>query len=376
MKILIATPYFHPRTGGLETYAWHLAHGLRAAGVQVVVVCGDAVPAVRRELLDGLVVYRLPIWRTVSNTPLHPGWPWMLWRILRAERPDVINAHTPVVFMVDAVALVAGRRPLVVTYHAAQLAKDGGLGMRVLIRAYEVVQRLTLARADAVVAVSPYVRDRLDRGRRRTHLVSNAVPAVGGPNDSAGDGLVFIASLQRTHAWKGLDPVLDALGRHRDRYGEPPRLTVLGDGDDRARYEARVDRLGLRAAVTFAGQVCAAERDRVLRRTRLLVAYPTTANDAFPTVLLDAWAQGVPVVVAAVGALPSLVDEGVTGMLARPDDPDDLVRAWRVLLDDAERARTLGENGRRRVAAEFTWPTQLDRMTELLRAVTAGRGGR
>lgn len=376
MKIVIATPYFHPRTGGLETYAWHLAQGLRAAGMNVVVVCGDTVDAATREQADGLIVYRLPIWRTVSNTPVHPGWPWMLRRIIRAERPDVINAHTPVVFMVDAAALAAGRRPFVVTYHATALLKPGSVALSAITRGYLLVQRLTLRRADAIVAVSAHVRSALGRWHGKTHVVSNAVPAVAPPLDNAGTGLVFIASLQRTHAWKGLDLVLEALAGYADRYGDAPRLTVLGDGDDRPRYEDRVHRLGLRAAVRFAGQVPPIERDRLLRAARALVAYPSTANDAFPTVLLDSWAQGVPVVAAAIGALPSLVEDGATGLLARPNDPADLARVLRILLCDAALARNLGENGRRRVAADFTWPAQIDRMTDLLRAVATGRGGR
>ncbi|WP_212988219.1 glycosyltransferase family 4 protein [Actinoplanes auranticolor] len=375
MKILLAAPYFAPRTGGMETYAWHLAQGLRAAGAEVVVVCGDDVPSVRREHLDGLVVYRLPIWRTVSNTPVHPAWPWLLRRILRAERPDVVNAHTPVVFMVDAAALAVGRVPLVVTYHAATLDKPGGLAMRATTLAYRAVQRLTLGRADAVVAVSPYVRDALGRWADKLHVVPNAVPAVAAaPPEAIGDGLAFVASLQRTHSWKGLDLLLDALERYRRRYGgSAPRLTVVGDGDDRPRYERRVKELGLTAAVTFTGRLPPADRDRVLRGVRALVACPSTANDAFPTVLLEAWAQGVPVVATAIGALPSLVAEGRTGALAQAGDPDDLARVLHEVLTDPELARTLGENGRQRVAAEYTWPTQARRMINLLAAVAGPR---
>jgi rhamnosyl/mannosyltransferase len=377
VKILIAAPYFAPRTGGLETYAWHLAQGLRASGAEVVVVCGDDVPSVRREHLGGLIVYRLPIWRTVSNTPVHPAWPWLLRRILRAERPDVVNAHAPVVFMVDAAALAVGRIPFVVTYHAATLDKPGGLGMRAVTLAYQGVQQLTLGRADAVVAVSPYVRDALRRWVGKTHVVSNAVPAVAAaPPETVGDGLAFVASLQRTHSWKGLDLLLDALERYRRRYGEPPRLTVVGDGDDRRRYERRVHQLGLTAVVTFTGQLSPAERDRVLRGVRALVACPSTANDAFPTVLLDAWAQGVPVVATGIGALPSLVEDGVTGVVARANDPDDLARALHAVQTDPDLTRALGENGRRRVATEFTWPTQVRRMIDLLAAVIAHRGRR
>ena len=69
MRILIGSPYFAPRTGGLETYVQHLAHGLIDAGHEVVVVCGDDVPEVRRELQDGLD--RLPP-SDLANPVAHP----------------------------------------------------------------------------------------------------------------------------------------------------------------------------------------------------------------------------------------------------------------------------------------------------------------
>src|SRR5579862_4539798 len=126
MKVLIATPYFWPQVGGMENYAQGLARGLSEAGCEVVVVCGDR--AVRRPTLDevdGYPVWRLPIWRVVSNTPVNLAWWRQLRRIIRTERPDVINAHTPVPFMVDMVTWAAGRLPVVVTYHAATLIKPG-----------------------------------------------------------------------------------------------------------------------------------------------------------------------------------------------------------------------------------------------------------
>ena len=374
MKVLIATPYFHPRTGGLETYAWHLVHGLLARGVEAVVVCGDDVASPTRGELDGLPVYRLPIWRTAFNTPLHPAWPRWLRRIIAVERPDVVNAHMPVVFMGDTAALAAGRRPFVVTYHAATLVRPGGFMLRALTGAYLLVQRATLWRADAIVAVSPYVRQvlvrRFPQWRDKVHVVSNAVPAVGPPVTTAGEGLLFIASLKPTHNWKGLPLVLEALARYRDRYGAPPRLTVLGDGEDRQRYQRLAAGLHLEHVVDFVGQVPPGQRDTLLRRSRALVAYPTTANDAFPTVLLDAWAQGVPVVAAAIGALPSLVRDGSTGLLARPHDPTHLADVLHTVVAEPGRAMAMGSRGRAMVAQEYTWPVQVTRMLDVLQAVT------
>src|ERR1700746_2859181 len=71
MKVLIATPYFWPQVGGLENYARFLARGLAEADCEVVVVCGDqGVRRPTRAEQDGYAVWRLPVSRVVSNTPV------------------------------------------------------------------------------------------------------------------------------------------------------------------------------------------------------------------------------------------------------------------------------------------------------------------
>jgi glycosyltransferase involved in cell wall biosynthesis len=375
MKVLIATPYFWPQVGGMESYARYLAQGLREAGCEVVVVCGDrGVRQPTREEVDGHPVWRLPVWRVVSNTPVNLAWWRYLRTVIRAERPDVINAHTPVPFMVDMVTWAAGRVPVVVTYHAATLLKPGSALMTALIRGYLALQFLTLARARAVIAVSHYVRERLRPWQGKTTVVPNAVTAIGDARDTAGAGLVFVSNLAPTHRWKGLDLVLDALAILQ-RDGLEMSLTVIGDGADRPRYEQRVRELALSDQVRFTGTLVEGDRDALVRAAAAMVLYPTTANDAFPTVMLEAWAQGVTVIAAASGPLPSLVDEGVTGLLVAPGNPNALAQALRDALADPARLLALGEAGRQLVSREYTWPTQAARTLAVLRAVTTDPKG-
>jgi glycosyltransferase involved in cell wall biosynthesis len=372
MKVLIATPYFWPQVGGMENYARGLARGLSAAGCEVVVVCGDrTVLRPTREEVGEYHIWRLPIWRVVSNTPVNLAWRRYLKQIIRAEQPDVINAHTPVPFMVDMVTWAAGRLPVVVTYHAATLIKPGSALMHLLIRGYLGLQLLTLARARAVIAVSPYVRERLVRWQSKTTVVSNAVDTVGDDRDKAGTGLAFVSNLEPTHRWKGLDMIIEALAILK-RNGLVTSLTVVGDGADRPRYEQRVRELGLSSQVHFTGQLVGPDRDAVMRQAAAVVLYPTTANDAFPTVMLEAWAQGVAVIAAATGPLPSLVEDGMTGLLVEPGSPTALAKVLRRALDDPARLLALGEAGRQLVIREYTWPRQVARTLAVLEALAGG----
>src|SRR5690348_15228823 len=98
VKVLIVAPYFPPHPGGLELYAFNTAQGLnKKYGYEVVVVTAN--PDGRKQIIEdycGIKVYRLPIMLRISNTPINPLWVSKLKRIIRTEKPDIINSHQPV----------------------------------------------------------------------------------------------------------------------------------------------------------------------------------------------------------------------------------------------------------------------------------------
>ncbi len=365
--ILITTPYFYPTVGGLENYAFATARGLVARGFKVVVACGDHVNRIQTQSIDGITIYRLPIWFTVSNTPVNLLWPGMLRRIIKKERPDIINAHTPVPFMVDMTALAAGHTPLVVTYHAATLFKQSSLLVRLVTSMYLPVQALTLRKARSIFAVSAYVKQSLAPGLRdKTFVMPNATYAQSRPRRGTQDGLVFVANLEPTHAWKGLDVLIGSLAVLRASGKAVPNLTVIGDGAYRSHYESQVAELGLTAQVTFAGRIVGRNRDRVMSRAQALVMCPTTANDAFPTVLLEAWSLGLPAIASAIGPIPSLIEQGITGLLVPPGDKYELARTISAALAKPEKLQAMGAIGHRLVRVEYNWDVQVSRASRLL----------
>jgi glycosyltransferase involved in cell wall biosynthesis len=372
MKVLIAAAYYHPRVGGLENYAAAIAQGLRERGWDVVVVCGDSrVKMVTRDELDGYTVWRLPIWKVAYNTPVHPGWLCLIRRIVRVERPDVVNAHTPVPYMADVVTLAAGQIPVVITYHAATLVKPGGFARWAVTRGYQAIESITLARTNGIIAVSPYVKDALGaRLAPKTQVITNAVASVSGPRHAAGTGLVFVANLEPSHAWKGLDLILCSLAIARERYDVTPLLTIVGDGADKPRYEQRVKDLRLEESVRFTGLVTGSARDQIMRQAAAQLVYPSTANDGMPTVLLEGWAQGLPVIGSDIGSISTIVKNGQNGVLVAPNDPAALAAGICGFLAHSQEAQAMGESGRRLVELEYTWPRQVERTAQFLERVT------
>jgi glycosyltransferase involved in cell wall biosynthesis len=373
MKAVVVSPYYHPRIGGLETYARQLAIGLRELKQWSIAVM-TANHAGRRTVIgdvDGMKVYRLGTTMRFSNTPLNPRWPLQMRRILHAEQPDVIIAHTPVPSLADAARMAADRStPFVVVYHAATLLKGDSILFDMVARTYHAYERLLLHRADVVCAVSDYVKCRLPaRFHDKTKVVTNAVwrrefvarEQPGQPH------FLFVGSLDGSHAWKGLKLIIEAVGLVRQRYGAPATLAVMGDGDNRDRYQALARSYGLERAVTFLGNRTGSEKDAAFRRSMALVAYPTSANDAFPTVMLEAWARQVPVVAAEIGALSSLVRDREDGYLAGPGDATVLARTLRTVAGSTgvDRAR-IAAAAQERALQSNTWEIQTDLVHKLV----------
>lgn len=80
-----------------------------------------------------------------------------------------------------------------------------------------------------------------------------------------------------------------------------------------------------------------------------------TAPELLGLVLLESMACGTPVIATDVGAMPEIVEEGVTGFIVPPNDPTALRERLEYLVANPDVAKQMGENARRRVAERFTW---------------------
>ncbi|HSL81291.1 MAG TPA: glycosyltransferase family 4 protein, partial [Thermoanaerobaculia bacterium] len=224
-----------------------------------------------------------------------------------------------------------------------------------------VLGRTTARLADRVVAPSRATAAELeeDYGARAPAVIPNGVtpapaapPGVGpGELPPAGSPMVLFAGRFRTR--KAVAVLLEAFARLlREHPGAA--LVLAGDGEQRGALEARAERLGIAGAVRFAG---------VQPRDALPAWYAAadlfclpSLYEGFPLAILEAMAAGLPVVATAVAGVPEAVVDGVTGRLVPPEDAAALARALAELAADPERARRMGDAGRRRVETEYAIP--------------------
>jgi glycosyltransferase involved in cell wall biosynthesis len=381
VKVVIVAPHLPPRVGGVETYTLHIAAGLVQLGWQVVIVTTGARASQDHSGLPGLpgvTVYRLPTALTVSNTPV--GWCWRrrLDRIYRAERPDVINAHTPVPYLADLAQRASRAIPFVLTYHN-DLDKRALIAKPAIKLVYWCLINRTLRRSTGVIATSDYYAQSSRYLKAQEAKIAIVPPGVDlarfNPGVAIGEQLaaqydgqrviLFVGSLSSAQRYKGLDILIRAFARIRVSRTDL-RLVVVGQGDGLAGYQATAAAAGVAGDVDFAGYQPHEQLAGYYQLATVLAMPSTSRTEGFGLVFAEAGAVGVPVIGSAIGGVPYAVRHGETGLLVQPGDIDGLAEALGRVLDDADLARRLGAAGAARALAEYDWGPLALRTSEIL----------
>lgn len=160
-----------------------------------------------------------------------------------------------------------------------------------------------------------------------------------------------VGIVARVQKHRRFDLLLEAAA-HLLREDPLARLLVVGRGTHRKTLaEQPARRMGLGDRVIFAGY--RSEDYAEVLRSIDVFTFLVPGSDGTCRALLEAASCGIPAVTSRRGALPEIVIDGVTGILC-DERPEVLAKAWRSLLTDPGRRRTLGENARRRAESVFT----------------------
>jgi glycosyltransferase involved in cell wall biosynthesis len=368
MRVVMLILEYHPITGGAQRQLGSIAPLLRARGAHIEVWTRAMRGLPRSESIDGVPVHRL-------------GWPNSTASFaaeamarLVTKRPDVLHAYS--LFSPAAVALFARRALGVPT--VVKVLRGGELGDVVRLRRKPLGGRRAagLARGiDRFVAISREIDAELAAlgvpAERRCFLPNGVDTERFQSADEReraelrarlglGAGPLFVY-VGRLVPEKRVEDLFAAWSRVHTAY---PRaeLVVLGSGP--CELELR------RAAppgVRFFGDV--PDVAPYLRSADAFVL-PSSA-EGLSNALLEAMAAGLAVVATAVGGAVDLIEDGQSGRLVAPGQPDVLRNALASLLADPALRRRLGERARERVSSTHALPVVADRLMHLYRDLAA-----
>ncbi len=222
------------------------------------------------------------------------------------------------------------------------------------------------ARASFVACISDYCRSQLmsfaaQQHWNRFHVVHCGVdPDRYTPSQHGGAELLFVGRLAGV---KGVPVLLDAL---RGLDFPDLRLTLIGDGPDRALLEAQAKGL----PVDFVGYKSQAEVAEALAKADVFVL-PSFA-EGVPVVLMEAMVSGLPVVTTRIAGVPELVIHEMSGLLVPPGDVIGLRSAIKTVLDNPDMRREMGVAGRETVEADFNIGSEARWLSTLFEGYSLG----
>lgn len=287
-------------------------------------------------------------------------------RAVRRQRPDLLHTHMVHADVHGSVAAHALRTPFVSTRHNDD---------RYLLGPFRYVDRLAMRGVRRIVAISEavrsfHIRAGLPAGKLVTihygldvppRAPSEVTPEAAGVDPAA----PLVLAIGRLIAQKDHETLLAAFVRVRERV-PAARLAILGWGPLEETTRRRVGELGLGEAVLLPGRV---EPSAWLERADVFAH--TSRWEGFGLVLLEAMLAGLPVVATRVSAVPEIVVDGVTGLLAEAGDSTAVADHISALLTDERRRSALGAAGLARVREEFSVARMADRTIEVYREAVA-----
>jgi glycosyltransferase involved in cell wall biosynthesis len=270
----------------------------------------------------------------------------MVRSLRRAARDaDLVHAH----WLAGAVVAALCGRPFVVTLHGS--TSLGAYNDFSLCARYPRLVRAVLGRARAVICVSEALTEAVrDAGVSCAVFVPNGIAVPESAGTEAEPPEVLFAG--RLTPEKGIDDLVRAT--------EGLNLVVCGDGP-------------LRHLVPQARGFLPRYGGLEQRYAAAAVVACPSRIEGFGVVCAEAMAHGKPVVAYATGGLVNLVRHGETGFLVEPGDVGGLRRALDRLLGDAALRRRLGEAGRARIQARYSWGAVIERTLEVYRDALRGR---
>jgi glycosyltransferase involved in cell wall biosynthesis len=224
------------------------------------------------------------------------------------------------------------------------------------------VGRLLMSAAHRVIVLSPTYQREMGKAWKRDDLVwvSNVADVALFRNMPADTPAPWLASGERAvlfvgrlSAPKGIYDLFDAIPLVAERHPEA-RFVLAGVAESDAMepvIRAEAVRRGIAARLTFLGSLEGRDKAAAFVTSKMIVVPSWT--EAFPLVIPEAMAAGLPVIATAVGAIPDFVKDGEDGFLVVPRKPSELAERICRLLDDESLRRRISERLRARAPREF-----------------------
>jgi len=331
-----------------------------------VIACLKDPRAVTLPLMDKAISLGIPAETVYLKWRFDPLAAFRLKKLLHKYNIAVLHCHG---YKADVVGFLASRLikvRLVSTCH-------GWWPNTPKLKFYNFIDMTVLRFFDAVVAVSPQILSALANRKiypSKLDVIQNGIDVT---SFSAAtyrekikkdlgikEGDIVVGSVGRLTGEKGINYLLEAASKIKIKIPNAV-FVIVGEGTMKDYLVDYARKLDVSDKVLFAGY--REDIDKILSALDIFVMPSLT--EGLPLALLEAMAAGKPVIASNVGGIPMIIDNGKTGILVKPKNPDQIERAISSLIGDKRYSDTIAENGRKFVENNFSLAVTAKKYEEL-----------
>ncbi len=288
-----------------------------------------------------------------------------LYSIIRKEKPDIVHTHTAKAGALGRLAAILNGVPIKVhTFHGHVF---DSYFSPIKSKIFLFVERFLALFTDMVIVVSETVKDDIVKRRRvikdkncvviplglelEEFLNSQNLKGIFRKKFGINDNMLLVGIIGRLVPIKNHRMFLDIAKKMKTNSPNTKvKFIIVGDGELREQIKDYTYELGLKDDVIFTGWA----KDLASVYTDLDIVALTSLNEGTPVSLIEAMAAGKPIIATNVGGVKDLVKTNVNGLLARPGDIDDFCAKLTSFLNDPQKRKEFGRQGRISVIKKYS----------------------
>ena len=357
-------------TGGRESVVLHILDHLNRDRFDVRVMCLSN----EGSLYDHFISKNVPIYFLRKNAGFTPRVYLKLYRHFTKNDYHIVHSHNPGAFLYGAVAAKLAGTPVIIN-------SEHGYGNIISWRK-KAAESFLMNTVYKTLAVSKELRDTLSSRpfvrKDKIQVLYNGIDSEKINSFSHRDEIrktfgvyesqLVIGTVGRLATVKDHETLIRCFKLIYEVFSQS-KLVIVGEGPEKNKLRSLVTELGLSDKVLFTGE----RRDVPALLSGMDIFVLSSISEGTSITLLEAMAAGIPVVATSVGGNKEVIENGVTGLLIPPKDPEMMAEAIHTLFSDKMMAQSFSAAGKKMVAEKFSIKNMVRTLENLYEASVKGK---
>jgi len=358
MKVLMPVLHYYPVIGGLETWTQNIAEGL-SDKAQIFIVTGKVKDRPKREVLKRVKIFRTSLFplKDLSYSSLFyiiTTVPFIFLKslsVIKTEKVNIIHSQGFLSGLLGYLLFKLTKIPYIVTVQRIEKSKG-------------FLRRLVYNNAKVCIAASLAIKRYFEEiGLKNIKVIPNGIDLKRFQNLDRAENrkklglknefvIIAVARLEKVKGLKYLVQAMKTLSTKYKTLNTKYQLLIIGDGSERENLENLTNKLELNDKVRFLGQIRNEKVPEYLSAADCFVL--PSLSEGFGIVILEAMAANIPVIATKIGGILDIIEDGETGALVDPKNPDGIAKALYKMCSQPKFVKSLVQNAKNNLE-KYDW---------------------